>query len=120
MTAVIIPFPRYRTETDGFSPEDIAELRRWASLVAARGLRLLTTLDPLSGVESVVAKLSDGTELASVTAEGSEVGSFDILRSRRQWALKSRQGGERVFASLRNALECISPTVVVRSPSSAG
>ena len=120
MTAVIIPFPRYRTETDGFSPEDIAELRRWASLVATRGLRLLTTLDPISGVESVVAKLSDGTELASVTAEGSEVGSFDILRSGRQWALKSWQGGERVFASLRNALECISPTVVVQSPSSAG
>ena len=83
MTAVIIPFPRHRTELNGFSPDDITELRRWASLVGPRGLRLLTALDPMSRTESIVARLSDGTELASVTTEeGSEASSFDILRSR--------------------------------------
>ena len=85
MTAVIIPFPRHRAQLNGFSPHDIAELRRWASLVGLRGLRLLTALDPISGAENVVARLSDGTELASVTAEGGdEAGSFDIPRSRGQ------------------------------------
>lgn len=120
MTAVIIPFPRHRTELNGFSPDDITELRRWASLVGPRGLRLLTALDPMSRTESIVARLSDGTELASVTTEeGSEASSFDILRSRGQWILKPWQGGEMIFAALRDALEYISPTVVVRSPSSA-
>jgi hypothetical protein len=118
MTAVIIPFPRHRTQLDGFSPDDIAELHRWASFVRPHGLQLLTALDPGSLTESVVARLSDGTQFASVSTDGGgEAGSFDIVRSRGHWILKAWYGGERIFGSLRDALECISPTIVVGSPS---
>ena len=118
MTAVIIPFPRPRTQLDGFSPDDIAELHRWASFVRPQGFQLLTALEPGSLTESVVAQLSDGTQFASVSTEaGGEAGSFDIIRSRGQWVLKSWYGGEKIFGALRNALECISPTVDVGTPS---
>jgi hypothetical protein len=121
MTAVIIPFPRSRTQLDVFSPDDIAELHRWASFVRPHGLQLLTAFEPGSLTESVVAQLSDGTQFASVcTEEGGQAGSFDIVRSRGQWVLKSWYGGEKIFGALRDALECISPTVVVGSPLSAG
>jgi hypothetical protein len=51
------------------------------------------------------------------TDGGGEAGSFDIVRSRGHWILKAWYGGERIFGSLRDALECISPTIVVGSPS---
>ena len=118
MTAVIIPFPRHRTQLDGFSPDDIAELHRWASFVRPHGLRLLTALDRESLTESVVAQLSDGTQFASVSTDGGGgAGSFNIVRSRGQWILKPWHDGEMVFGALRDALEQISPTIVVGSPS---
>jgi hypothetical protein len=114
MTAVIIPFPMRRMHLDVFSPEDLAELHRWASSVSQRGFRLLTALDPVSGAESVVVRLNDGIEFASVTSEaGSDGGSFDILRSRGRWILKQWHGAETSFRALRDdALEaiCRSPT----------
>jgi len=112
MTAVIIPFPRHRAQLDGFSPEDIAELHRWASFVKPHGLRMLTALDPGSLTETVVARLSDGTQFASVSADGGGgTESFDIVRSRGQWILRTWYGRERSFGALRDALECISPTM---------
>jgi hypothetical protein len=113
MTAVIIPFPMRRMHLDVFSPEDLAELHRWASSVSQRGFRLLTALDPVSGAESVVVRLNDGIEFASVKSEaGSDGGSFDILRSRGRWILKQWHGAETSFRALRDALEaiCRSPT----------
>jgi hypothetical protein len=115
MTAVIIPFPTWQMHLYVFSPEDLTELHRWASSVSQRGFRLLTALDPVSGAESVVVRLNDGIEFASVsvTSEaGSDGGSFDILRSRGRWILKQWHGAETSFRALRDALEaiCRSPT----------
>jgi hypothetical protein len=99
VSATVVAFPPC-----AFTQADSAQLRRWsAKAQRVAGCRVLAQPEG-----ALTGRTKNGTHYADIGLEGVREGVWRVLRERRRWVLvRARDGEERSFANLPDALQAV-------------